>query len=201
MLMPLPAGTTAATSPDGAEIFWELLGGRRQADARAADAIPWAMLIRKHERRVVVALLARGVQLERAKELTQEAWLRLMERHRAGKLRRLQLPGVAIKQAIFLAKDQSRRQRRQLPLASLAEAACHCDVERQIFAREELRSVERVVARCSPRARRVFQLMHGRAPKTQAEIADVLGISLQRVRQIACELRKRIRTELEASHD
>jgi len=199
MLMPLAVGADAASATDGGELFWELLGGA-PATSRAEEGVPWGALIRRHERRVVVALLARGVPLERAKELTQEAWLRLMVRHRAGKLRQLQLPGVAIKQAIFLAKDQSRRQRRQLPLTAAAEAASHCDVERQIFAREELRCIERMVASSSPRARRVFQLLHGPRPKTQTEIADMLGLSLQRVRQITCELRKRIRAELEVRH-
>src|SRR5262245_60462429 len=77
--------------------------------ARAAlcgDAEAWSWLIARHDHRVVVALLARGVPLDRARELAQETWLRLMQSQREGRLRELSLPGLAITQARFLAANE-----------------------------------------------------------------------------------------------
>lgn len=201
MVMPLAVGADAALVTEPTDSWWELLGRSAKARGDAAESVPWSSLIKRHERRVVVALLARGVPIERAKELSQEAWLRLMEQHRSGKLGELRLPGIAIKQAIFLAKDQCRRQRRLVPLGAASEVTSSCDVERQIFARQQLRCVEGVLARCSPRARRIFHLLYGQPPNTPAQVARMLGLSLQRVRQIMCELRKRMRDELEACDD
>src|SRR5688500_4859484 len=70
--------------------------------ALAGDPRGWARLIERHDHRVVVSLLARGVPLDRAKELAQETWLRLIENQRAGRLPALSLPGLAIVQAGFL---------------------------------------------------------------------------------------------------
>jgi DNA-directed RNA polymerase sigma subunit (sigma70/sigma32) len=42
----------------------------------------------------------------------------------------------------------------------------------------------------------VFYRLYGPEPQRPAEVARELGLSLQRVRQIACELRKLIRLRL-----
>ena len=150
---------------------------------KVAGPVAWAALIEQHQRRVVVALLARGIGVEQAKELAQEAWLRLMLRHRAGKLTQLRLPGLAIKQALFLAKDQARKRWRTTSLqapsmsgsdpanggaATLSDSTAGWDLEDQLVARSELRRVQRVIADSSPRARRVFRLLHGQPPMTQS---------------------------------
>src|SRR5262245_40887108 len=69
--------------------------------------------IARHDRRVVGALLARGVRAERAKELAQEAWTRLIQKHKEGALTEVKLPGLAIKQALFLAKTDARQTQRR----------------------------------------------------------------------------------------
>jgi DNA-directed RNA polymerase specialized sigma24 family protein len=71
----------------------------------------WEAIIRQHDRRVVLALMAMGLRLDRAKELAQTTWLRLFEQHQAGKLERLEFPGLALRQARFLALDALRRER------------------------------------------------------------------------------------------
>src|SRR5438477_13009186 len=86
--------------------------------ALAGSDAAWSTLIARHEHKVKVALLARGVPLERARELTQETWLRLMEQQRAGRLNELSLPGLAIVQARFLAANDRRRNDRVVDGAS-----------------------------------------------------------------------------------
>src|SRR5688572_19869115 len=77
--------------------------------ALEGDEASWGRLIERHDHKVVVALLARGIPLDRARELAQETWLRLIERQRAGRLPVLVLPGLAIVQAGYLASNDRRR--------------------------------------------------------------------------------------------
>jgi len=160
--------------------------------------------MKRHDREVVVSLLAKGVRPALAKELAQEAWLRIIQASRAGRLERLQLPGVVIAQAQFLALDERRRGEQRFPHLSLdvEEPAGRAALEARVAARDELRTIEKVVGRSHPNARRVFELMYGGRAHTAAEIAEQLGLSTQRVRQIASELRQKVRQALagERSH-
>jgi RNA polymerase sigma factor (sigma-70 family) len=169
-------------------------------------AIDWDEKMRHHGRRVIVALLGRGVPPERAKEIAQEAWLRVIQAYRRGRLPELQLPGVVIAQANYLALDDRRRSERRFthdPLDTLG-AEAHGDgreLEGQVAARQQLRIIQSVIERAHPNARRVFERLYGGGAPSAAEIADELGLSVQRVRQIACELRQRIRRELKGGRD
>lgn len=163
-------------------------------------AVDWNAEMRRHGQRVVVSLLARGLRPARAKELAQEAWLRVIERHREGRWDELKLPGVVITQAHFLALDERRRNEQRYPHDSLHDETPFGESERfeqQVLAREQLRTIQRVLELAHPNARRVFDLMYGGEAKTAPEIAALLGLSVQRVRQIACELRQRIREALD----
>ena len=177
----------------------------------AAATVAWNELMRAHGRRVVVSLVARGIPMERAQELAQEAWLRIISQHRAGRLDRLDMPGIVVAQANFLARDEHRRRSRRVAMgltspdvpgheiADLADAMTGPDLERRVGARQSLRRVLEVVDRAYPNAQRVFHLLYGADPKTPVEVAARTGLSVQRVRQILCELRRAIRTELQGS--
>ena len=84
---PLPA---AAAAGDGTVWMWPADADEPEAAAepaaptRPVEDVPWDELMRRHGRRVVVALVSRGIPLERAKELAQDAWMRVIDRHRAG---------------------------------------------------------------------------------------------------------------------
>jgi RNA polymerase sigma-70 factor (ECF subfamily) len=167
--------------------------------ALAGRDAAWSQLVRTHERRVVVSLLAIGVPLERALEITQEVWVRLIERQRAGALRQLELPGLAIAQARFLALDE-RRSARVKRAATGDPALLLADVgdgratpEERAASREELERAEQVIASCSPKAQKLFQLLYQEPSLPQAEAASRVGLSLQRVRQILCVVRKKLR--------
>jgi RNA polymerase sigma-70 factor (ECF subfamily) len=51
--------------------------------------------------------------------------------------------------------------------------------------------------RCPSRAQQVFREVYGPAEASHADVARRLGLSVQRVRQIVCEVRARLRRALE----
>ncbi len=162
--------------------------------ALRGDEAAWNALVAKHNQRVVVALLGRGLPIERAKDIAQEAWLRLLEQQRAGKLRELKLPSLAITQATFLSLDAARRDAKTLALAEGFDAADPKPLsEQRLIGEEELARAERVLAKCSASARKVFALVYGGGNLSHAEVAEEVGLSVQRVRQIVCEVRKELR--------
>src|SRR5689334_22497165 len=82
--------------------------------ALTGDESAWGALVQRHNHRVVLSLLAAGAPIERAKELAQEAWLRLVEQQRAGRLERIELPGLAMRQARYLWLEDVRRKSSQV---------------------------------------------------------------------------------------
>jgi len=195
----LPLGITllgapaADSAPKTADLAERALRG---------DEAAWNALVAKHNQRVVVALLGRGLGIERAKDIAQEAWLRLLEQQRAGKLRELRLPQLAITQATFLALDDARKNGRTLALAEGFDAADPSPLPSQkLIGEEELARAQRVLAQCSPSARKVFSLVYGGGNLSHADVAERVGLSVQRVRQIVCEVRKELRKEFEEDGD
>jgi RNA polymerase sigma-70 factor (ECF subfamily) len=166
------------------------------AQALRGDMSAWNALVQKHNHRVVVSLLARGVRLDRAKDLAQDAWLRLIEQQREGRLMQLTLPGLAVAQAGFLALEVARRARRTEVLDAAVEATLAdpgMSAETKLLTEEQLVRAEHILSRCSPKARAVFRLAYGEEAANHAEVAQKVGLSLQRVRQIVCEVRKLLR--------
>lgn len=206
-LAPMPGGAaTAVAAPDVAG--WnplELLTGSKPKTDAPAEVIDWDAAVQKYARRVIVSLIAKGALPERAKELAQDAWFRVIQNHRLGRLPEVRLPGVVIKQATFLWQDDRRRCSTRLKHESAdGTVQTHRDereLEQQAAARHKLRKVREIIAQAHPNARRVFELMYGREARAASEIAQALGLSVQRVRQIACEFRKTLRAELEGGSD
>jgi RNA polymerase sigma-70 factor (ECF subfamily) len=171
------------------------LDGQREA---------WDVLIARHQRRVLLTLLARGVRVDRARELAQDVWTRLIVQQREGRLPWLELPGLAITQATYLAMDEARR-KVDVALDDAPEIADVRDpapnIEDRLTRRSELDRADAELDRCSRTARRVFELVYGDPPTSHADTASAVGISVQRVRQILCEVRARLRTAMEAHDD
>ncbi len=170
-----------------------------QRGAPPVDAALWGERVRAHDHTVLVSLYALGLRPDRAREIAQATWLRLIEQDAAGALGVIELPGLAIRQARFLALDAIRRDaadRRRLADALDVDPASDDAIERRLAGRQELAQIKEVLARCAPNARQLFHLLYGRG-MSAAEAAGELGISVQRARQILCETRKKIRAALE----
>jgi RNA polymerase sigma factor (sigma-70 family) len=158
---------------------------------------PWNTAIREHDRRVYLSVLALGMSPDRAREIAQAAWTRLMEQHARGALADLELPGLAIRQARFLAFNELRRGKTEArALAAVPDPPAVPDTERIVGSREEVERVLAALATCPPNARKVFRIVYATPGGTAAIAAKELGLSLQRVRQILCETRAQIRRAL-----
>jgi RNA polymerase sigma-70 factor (ECF subfamily) len=173
------------------------------AAALRGDEAAWNALVQKHNQRVMITLLARGVRVDRAKDIAQEAWMRLVEQQRMGRLERLVLPGLAIAQASFLALEAARRDataRRHDPIDEVVTAALadpRADAEASLMTEERVARAVEVLSGCSASAREVFRLAYGGEGLSHAEVARRVGLSLQRVRQILCEVRARLRAAVQ----
>ncbi len=154
--------------------------------AVAGTRAVWEERIARHHRRVVVALVARGVPLDRAHDSANEAWMRLMEQEREGRLTALELPGLAIKQATFCALERGRREksRRAEPLEESADPRNPASgPEDLLLSREALARARAVLETFPARAAEAFRLVYGGQGLSHAEVAARLGLSEQRVRQ------------------
>jgi RNA polymerase sigma factor (sigma-70 family) len=179
------------------------------AHALEGSSPAWDEIVRRHSHRVLLTLLARGVSWDMAHDLVQEVWLRLVRQQRAGRLRSLILPGLAIAQAGWLAREEGRTRRRRETItgdpatgtasATADDADCDPggDPAQQALRHERLDLVRRELAMCPPRARQIFRAVYGAGGRSHADVAHELGISVQRVRQAVCEVRARVRAALQ----
>jgi len=175
------------------------------ARALAGSSPAWDEIVRRHSHRVLLMLLARKVPWDAAHDLVQEVWLRLVRQQREGRLKSLTLPGLAIAQAEWLAREEDRTRRRRERIAEARVAGLsddpvdtgqEADLEERAERRERMDLVRRQLASCPPRARQIFQAVYGAGGRSHAEVARQLGISVQRLRQAVCEVRSRIRVAL-----
>jgi RNA polymerase sigma-70 factor (ECF subfamily) len=159
----------------------------------------WDGAIREHGRKVFLSVLALGIAPEHAREIVQQAWTRLMEQHAAGALGELELPGLAIRQARFLALNELQRGKTEKRvLAAVPDPPDAPALDRVVDGKREIQRVLDALATCSPTAKKVFRLVYATPNGTPASAAREVGLSLQRVRQILCETRKHIRETIGA---
>ncbi len=165
-----------------------------------ADESPWDEAIRSHDRRVYLSVLALGLSPDRAREVSQTAWTRLIEQHARGALTELELPGLAIRQARFIALNELKRTKSEArTLAAVPDPPAEPDAARIVDGRQQIERVLAALATCSPQARKVFGLVYATPGGNAAAAAKEVGLSLQRVRQILCETRAHIRRAVEVT--
>jgi RNA polymerase sigma factor (sigma-70 family) len=171
--------------------------------ARGGDAAAWEALIARHGRRVLLTLLARGVRANRAEEIVQETWARLVAKSREGQLDRLELPGLAIAQAIHFSLDDARANKTRAATSLDESDEAHSvadptpDALERMVSREALDRALAELARCPPRARDVFALVYDNPDLAHVDTARQAGVSVQRLRQTLCEVRARLRAAME----
>jgi RNA polymerase sigma-70 factor (ECF subfamily) len=172
---------------------------RLASRALGGDRAAWDALIGRHDRRVLLTLLSRGVRADRARDLTQETWARLVAHQQAGRLPRLDLPGLAIRQALFLAADDARRGKTALvgddELALVRDPSP--TIEDRLASRSQLARASDELDRCPEKARKVFEMVYEAPDIPHEEAARRVGLSVQRLRQTLCEVRRRLRDVLD----
>jgi RNA polymerase sigma-70 factor (ECF subfamily) len=166
-------------------------------EALQGQSDAWQALIRQHNQRVILSLLAAGAPPARARELAHDAWSRLVEQQRLGRLPRLELPGLVIRQARYLWLDETRRRagEGESVLQELPDPAP--TAEERYLTRDQLARAAARLAGLSESAQRVFRLVYENPAMSHADAAAELGLSVQRVRQTLCEVRKQLRATLE----
>jgi RNA polymerase sigma-70 factor (ECF subfamily) len=156
--------------------------------------------IRRHDRSVYLSVLALGLAPERARDIAQATWARLVEQEAKGALDAIELPGLAIRQARFLAFNELRRTRVEArTLSAVPDQPPAPDSERITAGREEIDRVLAALATCSPTARQIFRVVYATPGGDAAAAAREVGLSLQRVRQILCETRAHLRRAMETT--
>ena len=161
----------------------------------------WKQAVAAHDHQLIISLLASGLRLDEARDIAQEAWLRVMESASSGRLERVELPGLVIRQASFIVVDRQRARRLRPPGAGYEVEALPASetAEGETHARELLEVVDAELAMATPRARGVFlAVLH--APDTaHRALAEEQGLSLQRFRQVLCEVRAKLRRVVDQS--
>jgi RNA polymerase sigma-70 factor (ECF subfamily) len=165
-------------------------------------SLDWDGVIRLFNHRVLVSVLALGVPLDLAEDLCQRTWVRLMELHAEGRLVEVRLPGLAITQARFLALSYLRRESERNQAVDLFGPfhdlqARDPDPEATLLAREQIARAIAVLESCSESARNVFFQTYADPPPSHTVVAARVGLSVQRVRQILCEVRQKMKRAME----
>ncbi len=162
------------------------------------DPAEWEGIIRAHDRRVFVSVLALGVRADRARDVVQTTWTRLMEKDRRGEITKDNIAALGVAQARFLALDELRRANDEKRRSDgVPEQLDDLDPEQLLLGRERLERAAAVLAASSPSAQHLFRLLYAEPPVDYVQAAAKVGISLQRARQVMCELRKKLRAALE----
>jgi len=175
--------------------------------ALEGEPLAWDEIVRRYTHRVRIVLLARGIPWDSAEDLIQETWMRLVRQQRDGRLRTLELPGLAIAQSEWLAREALRTYARRRAIASMATLPApelaqfpgepSGDDPAALAERSDrLRVGLRVLEALPPRMRQIVRRACAADGPTHAEVARELGITAQRVRQTLCEARARLRTAL-----
>jgi RNA polymerase sigma-70 factor (ECF subfamily) len=164
-------------------------------------SIDWQHCVRAHAHVVVLGLLSNGAPLSEAQELAHEAFARLFEQWATGRLQELDFPGLAMRQALFLLAERRRLSgvaRRRV--ADVDEASglssTGASPEERLASQQALELAQVTLASCSTRARSVFTAVLHSPEEPHRSLAEREGISLQRFRQILCEVRAQLRDAL-----
>lgn len=158
----------------------------------------WDEQVRLHRRTVELSLLAAGAPLDVARELAHEAFARVFEQWATGRLPRVEFPGVVMRQASFLLLERRRTdgaaRSRRSPLEAASELpAGGAPADRSAVARQLLELASAALERVSPRDRQVLAVVLRNPEAPHAPLAAGFGLSVQRFRQILCEVRARLR--------
>lgn len=147
---------------------------------------------------LVKFLAARYADPETAREVAQEAWLRI---YRMDQPERLQNAKAFLFQtAANLAVDRLRRlaveRRHQDSEAQRDDLNSGVDIEKLVADRESLERIQRALDELPPKCRQAF-LLHRTVGRSYAEIADELSVSVSMVEKYIIRALKHFRNTLQ----
>jgi RNA polymerase sigma-70 factor (ECF subfamily) len=168
----------------------------RDLEQRAlhGDPAAWNALIRRYTPTVEASLHRLGADDATTRDIVQDTWLHLLQQQRAGKLTFLHFPRLATVQARHFLRMRRRRAdvSRRVSLTSCALPPATAVTEDDLDNRRRLARAAETLASCPARKRAIF-LAYQSDGRDAADVAPRFGISVQRVRQTACEIRKHLR--------
>ncbi|PZR05236.1 MAG: hypothetical protein DI536_32885 [Archangium gephyra] len=161
----------------------------------------WKAAVAEHHHRLVLSLLATGLRLDEARDVAQEAWLRVMEAAAAGRLDRIELPGLVLRQASFIVTDRlrARRLRDHAPMGAAEDIEASDSSEHATSASKLLDLLDAGLANATPRERLVLRSTLERPDERHDSLAADAGLSVQRFRQVLCSVRAKLRRVLEGT--
>jgi RNA polymerase sigma factor (sigma-70 family) len=166
------------TLPDGEER--PEVPSRADAASRAAEV---ALLFREHNRTLVLYLAARLKDVQSAREVAQEAYVRLLQLESTGTVSfmRAYLFKIASNIAIDRLRQQQTRSRFDKP-QEWDDIFIEPSTERTLIAREELVHLGQLVAELPEKYQQAFRL-HRLEDHSFADIARHMGIKERMVRR------------------
>lgn len=183
--------------------------GEAEARALSGDQSAWNELIQRHTPRVIAYLRSweGAIAGHAPQDIAQEAWTRLWTRVMDGvrgtraPVLSLELPGLALAQARFVALELARRKGAQEhgddeQLERVPAAASSPDA--QVHARAQLLKLRALVATLPERDRQAWELRYLKHLDTP-EIAEIMGISPGAVRMAVSRSRKVLSAALRSS--
>jgi RNA polymerase sigma-70 factor (ECF subfamily) len=157
-------------------------GANDSPDNRAhVEAV--SRLFQEHNRSLVGFLRARLRNEQEARDVAQEAYVRLLQLYQPGAVSflRAYLFRIAQNLAVDLIRQRSNRTRLDSAVLS-AEMSEECSAERKAIAEQELRLLQTAVSEMPPKCQRAFQL-HKIEDRPLAEVAEMMGVTDRMVRK------------------
>jgi RNA polymerase sigma factor (sigma-70 family) len=182
---PKPAPLDDASAPPGT------------AAPAATDAPRLQHLIEEHNRALHAFLMMRVRDEHEAREIAQEAYVRMLELHKPGAVNFLR--AYLFKAAANIAINRARQRQARNRLDQLdvpADPVDQLTPDRRLLAEEELQTLKTALFELSPKCRRAF-VLHRFCELSQEEVARELNIQPRMVRHyltqagLYCKLRIR----------
>ena len=124
-----------------------------------------------------------------------------MQKVTAGQLSRIELPGLAVRQAQFLFQDHLRKSshERSVPAPEMDLEVTDPTAEAMLIKQERMNSARASIAQCGESCQRVFEALCAEPDAPHAEIGKKLASPPSGSNRIICEMRRALRA-VEASH-
>jgi len=182
--------TAAAYPLNDRELVARFLAGEREC---------FGLLVRRHGKPLWATLRRSAADIEEARDVFQETWLRAFEG--LGSLRDTsRLRSWLLSIALNLVRQGHRRKERFAAGALVPDLPADVDVSLEVDLREEVALLRQRITQLPPRQRQVLDLRsnHG---LSHAEIACMLGISEESSRANYYQALRKLRAELDGASE